>query len=160
MRAGRDSDGAAYSHRDDPAVPSFDDSAPVVVMDGGCALCTGAARMISRWDRSGAFRICPSDSPLGRALLAHHGFDPEDPESWLYLADGAAHSSLDGVIRAGERMGGVARIVSVFRLAPRPARDWIYRRIARNRYRLFGRTDMCAVPDPALRARLIGWAAE
>ena len=145
----------AYSHRSDPAVPAFDDSAPVVVMDGGCALCTGAARMISRLDRSGRFRICPAASSLGQALLAHHGFDPDDPESWLYLEDGRAYTSLDGVIRAGEKMGGVARIVSVLRLAPRPAQDWIYRRIARNRYRFFGRAEMCAVPDAALRARLI-----
>ncbi len=144
-----------HSYRDDPAVPEFDDSAPVVVMDGACALCTGAARLISRLDRTGRVRICPSGSRLGRALLAHYGFDPDDPESWLYLAGGRAYTSLDGVIRAGESMGGVARVASVLRLAPRPLQDWIYRRIARNRYRLFGRADMCAVPDSALRARLI-----
>jgi predicted DCC family thiol-disulfide oxidoreductase YuxK len=41
------------------------------------------------------------------------------------------------------------------RLLPRPAQDWLYRRLARNRYRLFGRTDICALPDPELRARLM-----
>lgn len=35
-----------------------------------------------------------------------------------------------------------------------PKREWLYRRIARNRY-LFGKTDICAAPDPRLRARLL-----
>jgi predicted DCC family thiol-disulfide oxidoreductase YuxK len=38
---------------------------------------------------------------------------------------------------------------------PRAVQDWLYRRMARNRYALFGRTDMCAVPDPRLRKRLM-----
>ena len=40
-------------------------------------------------------------------------------------------------------------------LLPRAVQDWFYRRLARNRYRLFGRANMCEIPDPALRARLI-----
>ena len=43
----------------------------------------------------------------------------------------------------------------LLRLLPRRVRDRLYGMLARNRYRLFGRADMCAVPDPALRARLI-----
>ena len=41
-------------------------------------------------------------------------------------------------------------------LPPRPVRDWLYLRMARNRYALLGRTDLCALPDRELRARLIG----
>jgi predicted DCC family thiol-disulfide oxidoreductase YuxK len=40
------------------------------------------------------------------------------------------------------------------RILPRGVREWLYRRIARNRYR-FGRYDMCATPDPGLRRRLM-----
>jgi predicted DCC family thiol-disulfide oxidoreductase YuxK len=35
-------------------------------------------------------------------------------------------------------------------------RDWIYRRIASNRYALFGKKDSCEIPDRRLRSRLIG----
>ena len=60
---------SAYSYRDDPDVPAFDDRNPIVFMDGTCALCTTSARMIARFDRSQAFRICPVQSPTGRAVL-------------------------------------------------------------------------------------------
>ncbi|MEM8948582.1 MAG: DCC1-like thiol-disulfide oxidoreductase family protein [Pseudomonadota bacterium] len=145
----------AYAYRDDPAVPDFDDSGPVVFMDGDCVLCTRTAKLIARLDRSGLFRICPVQSPTGSAVLRHYGLDADDPESWLYLADGEAYVSLDAFIRAGARLGGIGKLLQVLRILPRPVQDWLYRKVAQNRIRWFGRTDMCAVPDPALRARLI-----
>ena len=145
----------ARSYRDDPAVPAFDDGAPIVVVDGECVLCTRSARLLSRLDKSGTFRICPSQSRLGSAILAHYGLDPADPDTWLYLVDGRAYSSMDAIIRVGWRVGGIGRAAVVLRVLPRFVQDWLYRRVARNRYWLFGRTDMCALPDEGLRRRLI-----
>ncbi len=145
----------AYSYRADSAVPPFDDSRPVVFMDGGCALCTGMARLIARLDRKGEFRICPVQSKLGRAILTHYGLDADNPESWLYLAGGHAYASLEAVICAGRRLGGTGRWLTIFSVLPKPAQDWLYRRIVRNRYAIFGRRDMCATPDPDLARRLL-----
>ncbi len=146
-----------YSYRGDETVPHFDDRGPVVFMDGDCVLCTRTARLIARLDRTGAFRICPVQSELGQAVLTHFGLDPADPDSWLYLADGEAYGSIDAIVRAGNRLGSWGRLVNVFRILPRPAQDWLYRRIARNRYSIWGRnkTNMCDMPDPTLRARLL-----
>jgi predicted DCC family thiol-disulfide oxidoreductase YuxK len=33
--------------------------------------------------------------------------------------------------------------------------DWIYRRVARNRYRFFGSTDVCAVLPEEFRSRFL-----
>lgn len=148
-------DRAPYSYQDDPDVPTFDDNGPIVFMDGTCVLCTAGARAIARFDRKRDFRICPVGSKTGRAVLEHYGLEPDDPDSWLALIDGRAYTSLDAIIRVANRLGGVGRVLQVLRVLPRPAQDWLYRRIALNRYRLFGRTDMCAVPDPAFRARLM-----
>ena len=145
----------AYAYRDDPSVPLFDDGGPVVILDATCARCSAGARLISFFDGKHQFRFCPVRTPTGRAVLRHFGLDPEDPESWLYLADGRAYTSLDAIIRAGARVGGIGWLFQVFQVFPKPIQDWMYQRLARNRYRIFGHKDMCAVPDPALRARLI-----
>jgi predicted DCC family thiol-disulfide oxidoreductase YuxK len=145
----------AYSYRDDPAVPPFDDSAPVAVMDAQCAICSWGARMMHRLDRAGTTRICPIQSPLGAALLTHYGLDPKNPVSWLFLDAGIAHKDFEAVLHAGRRFGGLGYLTQVLRLIPRPVRDWLYLRLARNRYRLFGRADLCALPDPALQRRIL-----
>lgn len=144
-----------YSYRNDPAVPKFEDDGPVAFMDGDCALCAKGARIICKLDRRKEFKICPTQSGLGNAVLVHYGLDPSDPDSWLYLADGQAHTSIDAMIRVGRRLGGAGQIMRVLSILPRFLQDWVYRRIARNRYRVLGRTKMCALPDPELRSRLI-----
>jgi predicted DCC family thiol-disulfide oxidoreductase YuxK len=144
-----------YSYRAEASVPPFDDSGPVVFTDGECALCSRTARLIAKLDRRCEFRICPVQSELGQAVLLHYGLDPGNPESWLYLAGGKAYASLDAVIEAGTRLGGMARLARIFLILPSPVQNWLYRRIARNRYALFGRRRMCAIPDPALRRRLL-----
>ncbi|MEX0340179.1 MAG: thiol-disulfide oxidoreductase DCC family protein [Arenibacterium sp.] len=145
-----------FSYRSDETVPAFEDTFPVVVMDGECALCTFGARLIDRFDTTGTIRICPVQSPLGRALLMHYRMDPSDPDSWIFLADGVCWTSFDAWIKAGQAVGSVGHLMRVFWLVPKPARDWMYQRVARNRIAMFGKADMCSLPNPGLRARLIG----
>ena len=143
-----------YSYREDPAVPRFDDRGPVAIMDGDCALCASGARVIAWLDRERVFRIGRTQSGIGGALVRHYGLEPEDPETWLYIEEGRAWSGMEAIIRIGARLGGLGRLLGIMRLCPRAEREWLYRRIAHNRYRL-GRTDMCASPDPEVRARLL-----
>ena len=144
-----------HSHRQDPSVPPFDDTTPVAVMDAECAICSWGARMIHRLDRAGTTRICPIQSPLGSSLLRHYGLDPKDPASWLFLHDGTAHKDFEAVLHAGRLYGGLGHLTLALRLIPRPVRDWLYLRLARNRYRLFGRADLCALPDLGLQRRIL-----
>lgn len=144
-----------YSYRDDPAVPRFDDTGPRTVMDAHCALCARGARWIARNDRDEAFRIIPMQSALGAALFDHFGLDPDDPLSWLFIENGVAYTSLDAIMRVGDRLGGMFRLLSVMRVLPRPVQDRLYGVVARNRYRILGRADLCGLPDPAVQARLL-----
>jgi predicted DCC family thiol-disulfide oxidoreductase YuxK len=147
---------APYSYRADPRVPPFPDDKVLVVFDGVCVLCSGFARFILERDKDFAFRLTTAQSPLGQALYRHYGLDTQEFESNLVLADGRAHAKLDTVALAGERLGGVWRPLSLLRLMPRRLADWIYDRVARNRYAVFGRTEKCMIPPPRWRDRFIG----
>ncbi|MEM8553240.1 MAG: DCC1-like thiol-disulfide oxidoreductase family protein [Pseudomonadota bacterium] len=136
-------------------MPRFDETKTILVMDGGCALCTSAGRLIARLDSQDQFRIAPVASTLGSALLRHFGFDPIDPDSWLVVSDGQGQTGLHAVITAYTRLHWVFYPLLALMILPKPARDWLYARVARSRYRLFGRADMCAVTDPRLQRRLI-----
>lgn len=144
-----------HSYRSDPAVPAFDDSRILLVMDAECALCSAAARRIARMDRHDRVRIAPVQSPLGRALLIHYALSPDDPDTWLTVSEGHARGSLDATMHLFPSLSRWAMPLKVLGLLPRGMRDWIYARIARNRYAVFGHADMCALPDPALQRKLI-----
>ena len=144
-----------YSYRDDPSVPRFPDDKGLIVFDGVCVLCTGFARFVLTRDRDFAFRLTTAQSPLGQALFRHYGLDTETYETNLVLIDGRAHAKLDTVVAVAQRLGGPWRLLWTLRLLPRPVADWIYDRVAQNRYRLFGRTDACMLPPPEWRARFL-----
>ena len=144
-----------YSYRDAPDVPTFDDSGPVAVMDATCGLCAKGARWIAHNDRAQAFRIIPVQSALGGALARHYGQDPDDPVTWIVIEQGRAYGSLDAMIQVGRRFGGRWRILQGLRLIPRFLRDRAYLLVARNRYRIMGRADLCNLPDPEIQKRLI-----
>ncbi|WP_425070950.1 thiol-disulfide oxidoreductase DCC family protein [Sagittula sp. S175] len=145
---------SAFSWRLDPSVPTFDDSLWLVVMDGDCALCSATARRIARLDRDDRVRICRAQSRLGRALLAHFGLSPDDPESWVFIREGRAYGSLDAMIRLLPGLHRAYLPLRALSWLPSGLQDWLYARIARNRYH-FGKTDLCAMPDPELRRRLL-----
>ncbi|WP_211106333.1 thiol-disulfide oxidoreductase DCC family protein, partial [Nitrospirillum iridis] len=128
---------------------------PIIIFDGHCVLCSGFARFVLRHDRVGAFRLMAAQTPLGAALYRHYGLDPVDYQTNIVLEDGRARLKSDSSIRVFELLGFPWSLMTVGRLLPRPLRDALYRVIARNRLRWFGRQDVCYVPSPEERDRFI-----
>jgi predicted DCC family thiol-disulfide oxidoreductase YuxK len=140
---------AAYSYRDDPAVPRFPDDRPVIIFDGECVLCSGSAQFVLRHDRRRVYRFLAAQTPLGRALYAHYGLDTRDYETMMLIADGIATFKSEAVIRIGEGLRFPWSLAAVFRIIPRPWRDRLYAVLARNRLRILGRRERCYLPAAA-----------
>jgi predicted DCC family thiol-disulfide oxidoreductase YuxK len=146
---------APYSYHADPAVPAFPDDKGLVVFDGVCVLCSGFVQFILEHDPAFAFRLTTAQSPLGQALFRHYGLDTQTFETNLVLIEGRPYAKLDTVAAVGARLGWPWRAAAVLRLLPRVLGDWVYDRVARNRYALFGRTEHCMLPPPEWRERFI-----
>ncbi|WP_244571298.1 thiol-disulfide oxidoreductase DCC family protein [Mesorhizobium carmichaelinearum] len=139
-----------------PAEPSFDARQPLIVFDGVCVLCSGFVRMVVRLDRQNRFRFATAQSPFGEALFRKHGLRTDSYETNLVLVDGLAFTKLDSFVAVMSELGWPWRAARALLLLPRPLRDWLYNRIAKNRYALFGRKDSCDIPSAELRERFLG----
>jgi predicted DCC family thiol-disulfide oxidoreductase YuxK len=145
--------GAAGSYRDNPGIPPFDDSRPLFLFDGICVLCSTGVAYLMRHDKQGRIALASAQSKLGGALFGHYGMQIDD--SYLLIADGRAYTKVDGWVRVAREMGGIWRIAELMLLVPRPIRDWLYDKLASNRYRLFGQTGYCELLTPEQRERMI-----
>jgi predicted DCC family thiol-disulfide oxidoreductase YuxK len=121
----------------------------LVVFDGLCHVCTGWVHFLQRHPTRPPFRLIPMQSEAGRSLMLEHGFDPDDPLTFVVLDGGRCLTQADATIHLMASAGGAWRLICAARLVPRPVRDGLYRLIARNRYRWFGRRSSCYVPEPA-----------
>jgi predicted DCC family thiol-disulfide oxidoreductase YuxK len=118
----------------------------VIVYDGHCHVCSGWVRFLHRHHLEPPFELLPMHSEPGRALLIRHGIDPDDPATFLVLDRGPILTDSDGALHVVAALGGAWRIVQVARVVPRRWRDALYRLLARNRYRWFGRRATCYQP--------------
>lgn len=129
---------------------------PIVVFDALCPLCSANARFILKRDRRGHFRLASMQGPAGAALYRRFGIDPAGPETMIVVEDGRALRDSDAVLAIWRGLGWCWRAAAALaRSVPRFVRDPLYRLIARNRYRLFGRRETCWVPDADDRERML-----
>ena len=141
-----------------PTLPrqAYDAHQPLIVFDGVCVFCSGFVQLILKLDREKRFRFATAQSPLGGALFREHGLPTDDYDSNLAIIDGAAFTKLDSFVAVMSALGWPWRATKALLILPRPLRDWLYDRVAKNRYALFGRKDSCEIPSSELRQRLIG----
>jgi predicted DCC family thiol-disulfide oxidoreductase YuxK len=137
----------------EPAAPTGD----VVLYDGLCGLCSRVVPFIARHDARGRFRFATLDSDVARALLQSAPALPARlPDSVILVdASGAVLVESDAALRILAGLDGRVRHLARLRIVPRPVRNAVYRLVARTRYRIFGRYDVCAIPAPWLRDRFL-----
>lgn len=136
------------------------DSGAIIVFDGVCVLCNGWVRLLLRHDRKRRYRFAAMQAPAGRALLVAHGLDPDDPTSFLLIEHDREPAprisqGVTAIRRVLVGLGGAWRLLAVAAVVPRVIGEPLYGLLARNRYRLFGRHDACAMPDPADTVRFL-----
>jgi predicted DCC family thiol-disulfide oxidoreductase YuxK len=130
----------------------------IVLFDGVCNLCNGAVQFILDRDPAGRFSFASLQSERGRAILVEHGGTPSvgDPDTIYLVEDGRLFDRSTAALRIARQLSFPWWLAAAWLAVPRFLRDVVYRFIAENRYRWFGRTDECRVPTPELRARMLG----
>lgn len=146
---------AAYSYRDNPAVPEFKDDKPIIVFDGHCVLCSGFANFVIRHDTSQKLRLLAAQSELGEALYAHFGLKPDDYSTNLLIEKGRVRVKSDGTMAMFAYLGWPWKALNIGRILPRAVADFIYNIIARNRLKWFGRQELCYLPSAEDKSRFL-----
>jgi predicted DCC family thiol-disulfide oxidoreductase YuxK len=130
---------------------------PLVLFDGVCNLCNGAVRFLIDRDPDASLRFASLQSEAGRAALHVHGgvVNDGDPDTMVLIEDGHMYERSTAALRIARHLRRPYKWLYAFVLVPRVWRDVVYGWVARHRYRWFGRTDVCRVPTPELRARFL-----
>lgn len=137
-----------------PTRPSGE--AGIVLFDGVCNLCNGFVQWLIHRDPTWKFRFGALQSLAAQDLMAGQQVRPMDLGTVLYVRNGKVLARSTAVLHILKDLGGSWSLMYGFIIVPPFLRDAVYRWVARNRYKWFGKRESCMVSTPAQRARFIG----
>ena len=130
----------------------------IILFDGVCNLCSGMVRFVIARDPHARCRFAALQSEAARAACAKVGYELpafNTPSTIVVIEGGRALERSDAALAIARRMSSPWPMFGVFRVLPRGLRDALYRFVARNRYRWFGRAEACMVPRAEFQERFL-----
>lgn len=127
----------------------------IIIFDGHCNLCNGSVDFVIQRDRARKFVYVANQSQAGQSLLGQLGIDAHEVDTIFLYQDNRLFKRSAAALRIAQQLPFPWATISIFRIVPAFIRDIVYRWIARNRYRFFGKKETCRIPTEQERGLLI-----
>ena len=127
----------------------------IVVFDGYCNFCSGAVLFIIGRDKKKYFSFAASQTPEGQHITDLYKLGELTGHSLVLIERSKIYHKSTASLRIARKLSGGWPLFHALIIVPRGLRDYIYDIMARSRYRVFGMSDRCFVPDPEIRDRFL-----
>ncbi|MDC0078208.1 MAG: thiol-disulfide oxidoreductase DCC family protein [Proteobacteria bacterium] len=128
---------------------------PILLFDGHCNLCNAWVNFIVKRDSSSTIRFASLQSLAGNRMLEEHKIDSNYIDSLVLFEEDKVSVSSTAALRILSYLDGWERHLIYLTILPRTFRDLVYRFVAKNRYKWFGRREQCMVPTVKLSKRFL-----
>ena len=129
------------------------DNQAIVIFDGECNLCSSSVEFIIKRDKKGYFKFTSLQSPQAKNLL--DGNTNISPDSVILVENGQTYIRSRAALKISAKLTWPWKIVSCLRILPSFLIDPVYKLIAKNRYKVWGKRDQCMIPSPEIQDRFI-----
>ena len=127
----------------------------ILLFDGVCNLCNGFVQFVIPRDPKGYYKFVSLQSETGKAILEQYGLSTDELSTVVLVENGKVYTHSGVALKIVKHLSGLWPLLQVFWIIPRFIRDAIYRWVARNRYKWFGKREACWMPTPELQSRFM-----
>ena len=128
---------------------------PVILFDGVCNLCNNAVQFVIKRDKQKLFKFASLQSSFGQAILKTGSLPQPDFNSFILLQNATIYTKSTAALMVARQLSAPWSLLYFFIIVPPFIRDGIYKMVANNRYKWFGKKDTCFTPTPGLRTRFL-----
>ncbi|WP_299820896.1 DCC1-like thiol-disulfide oxidoreductase family protein [uncultured Pontibacter sp.] len=128
----------------------------VVFYDGSCGFCQASVQVVLKYNQSQDLYFAALQSDVLPALVPQAQLPQPLPDSMLLYENGKLYTESEAALRIARHLNFPLSILYYFRFIPLSFRNFVYRFVAKHRYKIAGRTESCMLPSPAQRARFVG----
>lgn len=125
----------------------------VIFFDGLCNLCNGAVQFVIKHDKKSLFKFAALQSEYAKSKLMPYTLQTKQGDSILLLQNAELYEQSTAALKIAKQLNGLWPMLYVFIIVPPFIRNSIYKFIARNRYKWFGKQENCWLPTANLEKR-------
>jgi predicted DCC family thiol-disulfide oxidoreductase YuxK len=126
---------------------------PIVFFDGVCNFCNYWVNFAIKRDKKKILRFAPLQGTTAKEMLP--GIKTENPDSVIFLENGKIYKNSTAALRVAKNLSGGWKSLYGLMIFPAFIRDAVYRWIAKNRYKWYGKKESCMIPSPELKDRFL-----
>ena len=127
----------------------------ILLFDGVCNLCNGAVLFVIKRDKKEQIKFASLQSEVGKELLTQYNLPLNEFDSFIYIKNNQILLKSAAALTLMKDIGGVWQLLYAFIIVPKFIRDFVYGVVAKNRYKWFGKQDVCMMPDKKLHSRFL-----
>lgn len=127
----------------------------IILFDGVCNLCNGAVKFVCRHDRKKIFHFASLQSNSGQELLKKYGLSADELDTFVYINKNQCYTRSAAGLEVVKDLGGIWKLLLFLKFFPAKFLDFLYTKIALNRYRIFGKKDSCTMMEIDLNERIL-----
>lgn len=127
----------------------------ILLFDGYCNLCNSSVQFILKHEKNNKFYFTSLQSDAGKEILNHYQIDVAQVDSLVLIEKDKAYVKSSAALRASKYLKGLYPLAVIFIIIPPFIRNAVYDYIARNRYKWYGKSDTCMMPDKSLANRFL-----
>ncbi len=128
---------------------------PILLFDGVCNLCNSTVLFTLKRDSKAKFKFAALQSEPGQALLKKFNLPLDQFDSFVLITGDKYYLKSTAGLHVLKELGGVWKLFYILIIFPRPLRDFVYDIIAKWRYKIFGKRDVCMIPSPEIEQRFL-----
>lgn len=126
----------------------------IILFDGVCNLCNSSVQFILKRDPEGMFHFASLQGEVGQKLVQKFGLR-HDLNSFILIENEEIYLESTAALKVCKGLTGPWKLLAAFIVVPRPVRDMVYKTIAKNRYKWFGKKESCLLPLPQWKDRFL-----
>ena len=118
----------------------------IILFDGVCNFCNFWVNFIINSDKNDTYQFAAMQSDSGQKLLQEFKLNANDFDSFVLIVNDKHFTKSTAALMISKNLRSIVKLLYPLIILPEPIGDFFYDLAAKNRYKVFGKRDICRIP--------------
>ena len=118
----------------------------IILFDGVCNFCNFWVNFILNRDKNDTYLFTAMQSDSGQKFLQEFKLNAYDFDSFVLIVNDKHFTKSTAALMIIKHLKSIVKLLYPLIILPEPIRDFFYDLAAKNRYKVFGKRNICRIP--------------